>query len=154
MASGIETKVFKLIQSEIESIGVMLWDVEFKKEGAEYYLRVYIDKKGGVDIDTCTEVSHLIDPILDRADPIDKSYYLEVCSTGFNRKLKRKEHYDYLKGEEIMVFLYKSINGAKKFTGKIISFENGILTLDINGENVLFNEKEISKAILNDDKEI
>ena len=154
MVSGIETKIFKLIQSEIESIGVMVWDVEFKKEGAEYYLRVYIDKKGGVDIDTCTEVSHLIDPILDSADPIDKSYYLEVCSTGFNRKLKRKEHYDYLKGEEIMVFLYKAINGAKKFTGKIISFENGILTLDINGENVLFNEKEISKAILNDDKEI
>ena len=154
MASGIETKVFKLIQSEIESIGVMLWDVEFKKEGAGYYLRVYIDKKGGVDIDTCTEVSHLIDPILDSADPIDKSYYLEVCSTGFNRKLKRKEHYDYLKGEEIIVFLYKAINGVKKFTGKIISFENGILTLDINGENVLFNEKEISKAILNDDKEI
>ena len=81
--------VFSLVKEPVEKCGVSLWDVRFLKEGAEYYLRIFIDKDGGVSIDDCTRVSHAIDPIIDEADPIDRSYYLEVCSAGLSSELTR-----------------------------------------------------------------
>ena len=78
MANSAE-KVYELIKTAVEEQGVSLWDVRFLKEGASWYLRVFIDKSEGVSIDDCTNVSHAIDPIIDEADPIDVSYYLEVC---------------------------------------------------------------------------
>ena len=79
-------KVTGLIKEAIENLGLMLWDVKFVKEGTSWYLRVFIDKDGGVDINDCTDVSRLIDPIIDEADPINVSYYLEVCSPGLEER--------------------------------------------------------------------
>ena len=88
-----EDVVYGLIEPVVQSLGVTLWDVRFVKEGASYYLRVYIDKEGGVGIDDCVAVSHAIDPVIDEADPIDKQYYLEVCSPGIERELTRDRHF-------------------------------------------------------------
>ena len=88
MANSAE-KVYGLIKDAVEEQGVSLWDVRFLKEGASWYLRVFIDKPEGISIDDCTNVSHAIDPIIDAADPIDVSYYLEVCSPGIERELTR-----------------------------------------------------------------
>ena len=99
MANAAE-KVYQLIQSTVEAQGVHLWDVRFLKEGASWYLRVYIDKPGGITIDDCTQVSHAIDPVIDQADPIDLSYYLEVCSPGVERELTRPQHYEQFVGQK------------------------------------------------------
>ena len=99
MASAAE-RVYSLIKETVEEQGVELWDVRFVKEGASWYLRVFIDKQDGITIDDCTNVSHAIDPVIDEADPIDKSYYLEVCSCGIERELSKPEHFEKVLGQD------------------------------------------------------
>ena len=90
--ASIAEKVFDLVKPNADELGLTLWDVKFLKEGASYYLRIFIDKPDGISIDDCTNMSHSVDPILDEADLIDKAYYFEVCSTGLERELTRPEH--------------------------------------------------------------
>ena len=142
-------RVFSLIKETVESLGVELWDVRFVKEGASWYLRVFIDKEEGITIDDCTDVSHAIDPVIDEADPIDKSYYLEVCSCGLERELVKPEHFKKVLGETVKVKLYKAIDGVKEFTGTLLSSEEN-LVLDVDGEKIEFSLKDISKANLCD----
>lgn len=148
MASAAE-RVYTLIKETVESCGVELWDVKFLKEGASWYLRVFIDKPEGISIDDCTEVSHAIDPVIDEADPIDVSYYLEVCSPGLERELSRPEHYLKMQGQKIKVKLYKAVDGVKEFTGILKSAEEGVTVETEEGE-MTFTLKEISKAHLCD----
>ena len=93
-----------LVRPTVEGMGLRLWDVVFEKEGPDWYLRVLIDKADGstMDTDTCADVSHALDPILDEADPIEQSYYLEVGSPGLGRKLTRPEHYTAVQGQKII----------------------------------------------------
>lgn len=142
-------KVYSIIKGTVESIGVELWDVRFVKEGASWYLRVFIDKEGGITIDDCTSVSHAIDPIIDKADPIDKSYYLEVCSCGLERELVKPEHFKKVLGQTVKLKLYKAMDGVKEFTGTLLSCDDSIV-LEISGESKEFSLKEISKANLCD----
>ena len=144
MASAAE-RVYDLIKDTVEAQGVTLWDVRFLKEGASWYLRVFIDKEGGVNIDDCTNVSHAIDPVIDEADPIDKSYYLEVCSCGFERELTKESHFEAMKGEKVKVKLYKAVEGVKEFVGILKEF-NGKVILDVDGKLSAFALKDISKA--------
>lgn len=148
MANAAE-KVYSLIKTAVEDCGVELWDVRFLKEGASWYLRVFIDKESGITIDDCTEVSHAIDPIIDEADPIDVSYYLEVCSPGIERELTRNEHYSKVVGKKIKLKLYKARDGVKEFTGILLSADDAI-KLDVDGAEQMFEYKEISKANLCD----
>ena len=148
MASAAE-RVYALIKKTVEEQGVQLWDVRFVKEGASWYLRVFIDKEDGINIDDCTNVSHVIDPVIDEADPIDKSYYLEVCSCGLERELVRKEHFEKFVGSEIKVKLYKAVDGVKEFTGILKSVNDGI-TLETQDKEYNFGFKDISKANLCD----
>ena len=104
---GTEKLVYDLVLPIAEELGYDIWDVSFEKEGAYWYLRVFIDHEDGITIDDCTDVSHAIDPIIDEADPIDKAYYLEVCSPGLERELSRPEHFIKMQGEKIKVKLYK-----------------------------------------------
>lgn len=144
-------KVFGLIAETVKSQGVELWDVVFVKEGASHYLRVFIDKPGGVDINDCTNVSHAIDPIIDEADPIDVSYYLEVSSPGLNRELKRKEHFEAFIGNDITLKLFKPFEGQKQITGRLIDYRDGPV-LDVGGTGqVEFGSEQISKAMLKED---
>ena len=113
-------RVEALVRPTVEGMGLRLWDVVFEKEGPDWYLRVLIDKTDGttMDTDTCADVSHALDPILDEADPIEQSYYLEVGSPGLGRKLTRPEHYEAVKGQKVSVRLFRANeNGTKEFSG-------------------------------------
>lgn len=148
MANAAE-RVYSLIKETVENEGVELWDVRFLKEGASWYLRVFIDKAEGISIDDCSRVSHAIDPIIDEADPIDKSYYLEVCSPGLERELARKEHFERVLGEKIKIKLYKALDSKKEFTGILKQVDDNIV-LDVEGNELQFALKDISKANLCD----
>lgn len=148
MASAAE-RVYSLIKETVEECGVELWDVRYLKEGASYYLRVFIDKADGINIDDCTNVSHAIDPIIDEADPIKDSYYLEVCSPGVERELTRDYHYERFIGEKIKIKLYKALDGKKEFMGILKSFSDTVI-LEIDGSDITFDYKNISKANLCD----
>lgn len=148
MANSAE-KVYELIKTAVEEQGVSLWDVRFLKEGASWYLRVFIDKPEGVSIDDCTNVSHAIDPIIDEADPIDVSYYLEVCSPGIERELTRHFHFESSVGKTVRIKLYKSADGKKELTG-VLKSADGDIVIESDGREYVFALKEISKAMLCD----
>ena len=142
-------KVANIVKEPIESLGLRLWDVRFQKEGASWYLRVFIDKDGGVDINDCTDVSRLIDPLLDEADPINVSYYLEVCSPGLERELVTKEHFDLFLGYEVKVKLIRPRDNQRDFGGVLKAFDGGV-TVEVDGEEIYFAKEEISSVKLAD----
>lgn len=148
MANAAE-RVYSLIEETVKNEGVTLWDVRFLKEGANWYLRVFIDKPEGISIDDCTAVSHAIDPIIDEADPIDKSYFLEVCSPGIERELTRPWHYEAVLGEKIKIKLYKALDGKKEFTGLLKSSGDTLIIETETGE-MTFPKETVSKAYLCD----
>ena len=148
MANAAE-RVYSLIEETVKNEGVTLWDVRFLKEGANWYLRVFIDKPEGISIDDCTAVSHAIDPIIDEADPIDKSYYLEVCSPGVERELTRPWHYEAVLGEKIKIKLYKALDGKKEFTG-LLKTSGDTLIIETETGEISFPKETVSKAYLCD----
>ncbi len=145
--ASIADKVYDLVKDTVESCGVTLWDVRFVKEGASHYLRIFIDKPEGISINDCTDVSHAVDPVIDEADPIDGSYYLEVCSPGIDRELTRPHHFDYAFGKEISVKLFKAIDGKKEFTGVLKNYDGGI-TLQIDDTEIHFEKGSFSKVYI------
>ena len=127
-------RVEALVRPTVEGMGLRLWDVVFEKEGPDWYLRVLIDKTDGttMDTDTCADVSHALDPILDEADPIEQSYYLEVGSPGLGRKLTRPEHYEAVQGQKVSVRLYPGQRRTvcKEFSGLLTAREGNTITLE------------------------
>ena len=148
MASAAE-RVYSLIEETVKEQGVCLWDVRFLKEGANWYLRVFIDKPDGISIDDCTNVSRAIDPISDEAAPIAKSYYLEVCSPGIERELTRDWHFEKVLGQRVKIKLYKALDGKKEFTGTLTDIANGY-TLETENGKIDFPKETVSKAYLSD----
>ena len=128
--------------------GCSLWDVEYVKEAGTWYLRVFLDKEGGVSIDDCEAVSRPLSDALDEADPIEGSYTLEVGSAGIDRALKRPEHFVACMGQEVQVRLYRPREGRKEFVGVLTGYEAGTVTLEIAGEQVPFDEKEAAQVRL------
>jgi ribosome maturation factor RimP len=122
--------VERLAQPIVEASGVELVDVEYKKEGSSWYLRVYIDKPGGVDIDDCTRVSEALSERLDEVDPIPNAYFLEVSSPGAERPLKKPADFERAVGEYVHISLYEPLSGQKVFEGTLLRFENGVLELE------------------------
>ena len=149
MANSAE-RVYELTKDAVEAEGVRLWDVRFLKEGASWYLRVFIDKPEGISIDDCTNVSHAIDPIIDEADPIDVSYYLEVCSPGIERELTRSRHYEESLGKQVRLKLYRAYDGKKEITGTLEDVTEENVTLVTEGNALTVERKNISKANLSD----
>ena len=149
MANSAE-RVYELIKDAVAAEGVELWDVRFLKEGASWYLRVFIDKPEGISIDDCTNVSHAIDPIIDAADPIDVSYYLEVCSPGIERELTRRRHYEESVGKTVRLKLYKACDGKKELTGTLENVGEESITLNAGTDALTVEFKNISKANLCD----
>ena len=149
MANSAE-RVYELIKDAVEAEGARLWDVRFLKEGASWYLRVFIDKPEGISIDDCTNVSHAIDPIIDEADPIDVSYYLEVCSPGIERELTRSRHYEESLGKQVRLKLYRAYDGKKEITGTLEDVTEENVTLVTEGNALTVERKNISKANLSD----
>lgn len=142
--SKITDAVWLLAQPVAEKNGCELWDVEYVKEAGTWYLRVYIDKSEGISIDDCEAVSRELDLILDDADPIPDSYVFEVSSAGAERELKRPGDFERFLGENVEVKLYKGVDGVKAFTGKLLSYDNGDVTISVANEEVTFVKGQIA----------
>lgn len=103
----------------LEEMGLQLWDVVYEKEGSGWYLRYYVDKEGGIDINSCEAFSRAISDVLDEADPIDGSYTLEVSSPGIERQLTRDWHFETLMGQQLLVRLIRPVEGVRDFIGTL-----------------------------------
>ena len=114
----------------VEAAGCSLWDVEYVREAGQWFLRIYIDKEGGVSINDCEAVSRPLSDALDEADPIEGSYVLEVSSAGADRPLKKPEHFDAFMGAEVEVRLYRAVDGRKDHVGTLSGYENGDVTIE------------------------
>ena len=136
--------VTRFAQPIVEQFGCTLWDVEYVREGAERFLRVYIDKDGGVDIDDCEKIHRAIDPVLDEKDPLAESYHFEVCSAGIERALKRPQDFERFMGSPILVKLYRPRNGLKEIPGMLRGYENGKLTVEAGKETITFEKSEVA----------
>ncbi len=147
--SNTESKVLPLLEPIVEANNLELVDLEFVKEGVNWYLRVYIDKEGGVNIDDCEQVSRALEAKLDEADPIEQAYILEVSSPGIDRPLKKEADFVKYQGEIIDVKLYKPQNGSKQYQGKLLGLENGVLSIEEeNGNVVTFEHKDTASVRL------
>ena len=146
--SKITERVFDLARPVVEEEGCSLWDVEYLREAGTWYLRIYIDKDGGVSIDDCERISLRLDPILDEADPIPESYVFEVGSAGADRELKRPSDFAQFMGAEVEAKLYKPLDGSKSFVGKLVGYEEGIVVLDWRGKELRFAPSQIAQVRL------
>lgn len=140
----ITEQVWQFAEPLVEANGCSLWDVEYVREGGEWYLRLYIDKEGGVDIDDCEAVSRAVDPVLDEKDPIPESYRFEVCSAGLERALKRPSDFERFLEAPVLVKLYRPKNGQKEFSGILKGYQDGNVTVEIHGSNVTFEKAELA----------
>ena len=136
--------VAQFAQPIIEENGCSLWDVEYVREGAERYLRIYIDKEGGIDIDDCEKIHRAIDPILDEKDPIAESYHFEVCSAGIERALKRPGDFARFMDSPVLVKLYRPRNGLKEIPGILRGYEEGKVTVEAGKEMITFEKSEVA----------
>ena len=132
----------------VEQFGCELWDVEYVREGSEYFLRLYLDKEGGVDINDCEAVSRAMDPILDEKDPIPGSYHFEVCSAGLERVLKRPSDFERFLGSAITVKLYRPRNGMKEIPCVLRGYEDGRITVEAGKETIIFEKSEVAQVRL------
>ena len=136
--------VTQIAKPVVEAHGCQLWDVEYVREGSERFLRLYLDKEGGVDINDCEAISRAIDPILDEKDPIQESYHFEVCSAGLERTLKRPSDFERFMGSNITVKLYRPRNGLKEIPCVLSGYENGKITVTAGKETITFEKSEVA----------
>ncbi len=137
--------VRELVFPVAEEMNYALWDVEFVKEGAKKILRITIDSETGITIDDCEKFHRAIDPLLDEADPIDESYYLEVSSPGLERELKCDEHILACMGEKVNIKLYAPKNGSKSFVGTLEGLNGGKVAVKTENGTLEFEKSEIAK---------
>ncbi len=140
----IEDYCTKLVTPIIEENSFELVDVEYVKEGADYYLRVYADKEGGINIDDCVLISRALEKKLDEEDKIDGAYILEVSSPGLTRPLKKDNDFKRSIGKKVDIKLYNKINGLKQFTAELKAYSEQDITVLLNDEEMLINKKDIS----------
>jgi len=145
--SKIVDTVEEIIEPIIENLGYELVDVEFIKEGSNWFLRVYIDQENGINIDDCTDVSKVISVKLDEADPITQEYYLEVSSPGIERVVKKDKDFERFKGNKISVRLCTKFQDKKQFVGKLENFDEESLTI-VSEEEVKIPRELISRINL------
>lgn len=146
--SKITDTVLALAQPVVEAEGCEIWDVEYVKEAGAWYLRVYIDKAGGVSIDDCEAVSRALDPVLDEADPIPTSYIFEVSSAGVERELKRPRDFEKFLGSQVEIRHYQPVEGAKAHTGTLRGYADGAVTIEINGAEKTYQKAQVAQVRL------
>lgn len=145
----VTESVREFAQPIVESLGCSLWDVEYVREGGEWFLRLYIDKEGGVSINDCEAVSRAVDPELDARDPIPDSYNFEVSSAGLDRVLRTPAHFAACMGQNVDVRLYRPRGGAKELSGRLSGYdENGAITVECGGEAVTLEKAEVAQVRL------
>ena len=140
----VTEQVAQFAKPIIEGFGCQLWDVEYVREGSERFLRVYIDKDGGIDIEDCEKIHRALDPVLDEKDPIAESYYFEVCSAGLERALKRPSDFERFMGSANTVKLYRPRNGLKEIPCVLRGYEDGRITVEAGKETITFEKSEVA----------
>ena len=150
---GVAETVRRLVQPYADRLGLELWDVRYVREGGAWYLRVFIDRPGGVGIDDCEKLSRLIDGPLDEADPVPDSYCLEVSSPGLNRELTRPEHFEKYAGAAVAVKLIRPLpDGRRALSGSLVSASAGELVLAPEKEEKLtISRRDIASVRLRED---
>ena len=137
--------VWELAEPVVKENGCELWDVEYVREAGQWFLRLYLDKDGGVNILDCEAISRKVSDLLDEVDPIEQSYTFEVSSAGLERQLKRPGDFEKFMGEKILLKTYKPSAGRKEFAGILAGFDNGSVLVDMgSGDPLWFEEKDIA----------
>lgn len=144
--ASIEERVEKLVEPKVQELGYELYDVQYSKEGKDYYLRIFIDNKEGIDLNDCEKVSSGINELLDEADYIKEQYFLEVSSPGIERMLRKDKHLENSIGKEIEVKLFKPFNESKEWSGILEKFDDEKITIKNieNDEQIELDRKNIS----------
>ncbi len=143
-----EKKTEELLLPVTDGFGFELVDVEYVKEGSDYYLRAYIDKEGGVTIDDCVAVSRKLSDLLDEKDFISDPYILEVSSPGLGRQLKKEKDYNRSIGKKVDVKLFRAVEGQKEFCGVLKGYDGVSFTIEIDGEDTLFAKESVARISL------
>lgn len=140
--------VDKAIRGPVEEIGYDIWDIEYLKEGSEWYLRITIDSEKGIDIDDCEKAYRVIDPIITELDPIADAYHLEVSSPGIERELRTVEHYRASVGKKVRIRFFVPVNGARELVGELagISEDGTGVLLKSGGDTLTLEKKKIAKT--------
>ncbi|MBE5943889.1 MAG: ribosome maturation factor RimP [Lachnospiraceae bacterium] len=142
--SEIEQHCTDLVTPIIEENNFELVDVEYVKEGADYYLRVYADKEGGINIDDCVFISRALEAKLDEADKIEDAYILEVSSPGLTRPLKKDKDFKRSIGKLVEIKLYKAMDGLKEFEAVLVDYSEETITLKLDDKNIVLSRSQIS----------
>ncbi len=144
----ITDQVAAFAEPVVKEMGCRLWDVEYVREGSERFLRLYIDKDGGVDIEDCEKIHRAVDPLLDEHDPIAESYHFEVCSAGLERVLKRPGDFEQFMNSPVMVKLYRPYNGTKEIPGILRGYADGKVTVEAGKETITFEKSQVAQVRL------
>lgn len=139
-----EARTEELLKPIVEAAGVEIYDVEYVKEGSDFYLRCYIDRDGGVNIQDCETVSRALSDQLDAEDYIEDAYILEVSSPGLGRPLKKERDFERSLGEEVEIRLYKALNKQKEFTGILKAYDKETVTIETAEGELVFNRSDIA----------
>lgn len=142
--ANIEEKIEKLTSKTINDLGYELYDVEYVKEGKDFFLRIYIDSEKGIDLDDCEKVSNLVNELLDKEDYIKEQYFLEVSSPGVERVLRKDKHLKDNIENEIQIKLFKPIDGQKQYKGILKDFNDDYITI-LNNQEIRIDRKNISQ---------
>lgn len=142
--ASVEEKIESLVEGKINNLGYELYDVQYVKEGKDYFLRIFIDKDDGIDLNDCEKVSSEINNLLDEADYITDQYFLEVSSPGIERVLRKNKHLKDNIGNEVELKLFKKINNTKLLQGNLIDFNESYITIETDKEKLQIDRKDIS----------
>ncbi|MGQ8871803.1 ribosome maturation factor RimP [Paenibacillus amylolyticus] len=146
--TNIKSTVEEMIQPYLNEQGFELVDIEYVKEGSNWFLRVYVDKEGGIDIDDCVLISEKLSVKLDENDPIPSVYFLEVSSPGAERPLKKAEDVAKAVGKNVFITTYEPVNGMKEFEGKLLSFDNEELVIEAGKKQHTVSYEKVASARL------
>ncbi|MGM9571472.1 MAG: ribosome maturation factor RimP [bacterium] len=145
----IEETVALMAEPVISELGLEFVDVEFKKEGSDWFLRIFIDKETGVELDDCEKVSRIIDKKLDEIDPIAEAYHLEISSPGLDRPLKKDADFSNFAGRQVKITTYTNVEGKKKFLGELLGLQDQtVKIIDKQGNTIAIPRDKIAKARL------
>ena len=145
MKKGIKETVREAILPTVTELGYRIWDVTYAKVGADYHLEITIDSDDGINIEDCERVHRAIDPILDEIDPIEGFYYLDVSSPGIERELRTEEHITLSLGTKVEAKLFAAKDGRKSIVGNLVSYADGIVTVNDGVADIALERAEISK---------
>ncbi|MBQ2889997.1 MAG: ribosome maturation factor RimP [Clostridia bacterium] len=144
----IDEALEKIALDVCQRHGVYIYETEYKKEGSEYFLRLFIDKEGGVTIEDCENVSREISPLLDNLTFIKEAYIFEVSSPGIDRVLSRDWHFEKVMGEEIEIKLFAPLDGKKEFSGILKGYNDGIITIETEGKEIQIEKQKAASVRL------